>query len=88
LRIQFKEIFEEFDGFFVATLENGYVAKPSPIVYKKFEEQFNRKKQKIIFVDDKQKNLAAAEKASLNFIGYLFTSGNTLIDDFSKFGIP
>jgi histidinol phosphatase-like enzyme len=64
--------FSCFAGFHPASPELNYAKKPSSIVFESFLRKFNPNNHyKVIFIDDKLKNVEAAEKYGMIGLRYL-----------------
>ena len=72
LKQKFPDVFENFDGISSTNSKDGYIKKPNPEAFKKHLSQFGHKTSNLIFIDDKMKNIAAAQ--SLGISSILFTS--------------
>lgn len=70
-----------FDGVYIPSEKNNYIAKPSPKFYKGFEDYLkneqNLENKQIIFIDNSHKNISAARKLGISAIE--FRSINNLI---------
>lgn len=60
---RYPDIFSLFDGISATSRSDNYIKKPDPKSYEKFLAEFGLEKSKVIFVDDKLKNI----KASISF---------------------
>lgn len=77
------EFLELFDGILVSGEER--VAKPDPAVFALLVGRFGLEPSSTVFVDDRQVNVDAAERAGLR--GLLFTDPATLCRDLSRLGL-
>ena len=77
------EFLELFDGILVSGEER--VAKPDPAVFALLVDRFGLQPSSTVFVDDRQVNVDAAERAGLR--GLLFTDPATLCRDLSRLGL-
>ncbi len=59
--------------------------KPDPIIYQKLLQKFNLIARDIIYIDDKEKNLAPAKELGMNTI--LFQDNHQLTQELRKFSI-
>lgn len=84
-----KKLYEElgYSGYFdfaVLSCDEGY-AKPEPEIYKIAIERAGNEASEIIFIDDKEENIAAANAAGIN--GIHFTGIDKLKDELKTRGI-
>ena len=85
LQVKYPAVFNLFDGEYLPSKNNNYNAKPHSSFYREFKSYLAKKghsSQQIVFVDDKQKNILAAEKE--NIIGLHFTGAKKLKTDIAK----
>lgn len=82
-----KAFFANFDGMTSVVYRSNkpVVKKPNPAYFKQHINRFNKTGQTIIFIDDKLKNVQAAQKEGM--IGILFINPQTLRTDLSKLGV-
>lgn len=76
LRKQAPYYFEDFDGFYTTSPEHTYLSKPDYRIYLLFLDNFNLKKENVVFIDDRPKNINAARAIGMRAI--LFTSADHL----------
>lgn len=72
---KFPELFNQINGIFCPSEENGFDFKPNPSCYIAFKDYLKSKgdeNKQIIFVDDRTENIQAAEEAG--FIGIICNS--------------
>jgi len=83
----FKDVFEQLDGFLVASAEDEYLSKPDSRYFQMFVEKFTKEQNyKVVLVDDSLVNIEAACKLD-DFYGYWFKNGKTLVNDFAEWNI-
>ena len=81
----YPDIFGLFDGAYMPSKTNGYNGKPNASFYKEFRAYLaphGHSDKKIIFIDDLQKNIKAAEKEGM--IGILFKNIKQVKTDILK----
>jgi len=77
-----------FDGYYIPSVANNYIRKPNPAFYTKFKEYLTERGQgdkKIVFVDDREKNIVAAGR---DVRGIVYRSARSLRKTLRSFGIP
>jgi len=76
LRKKFPTIFNMFKSFTVPEKSTGYIRKPNSNAFRKYLETNNLTKKKIILIDDKNRNVQAAQQQGIHAI--LFRSVDQL----------
>jgi FMN phosphatase YigB (HAD superfamily) len=77
-----------FDGYYIPSVANNYIRKPNPAFYAKFKEyliQSGCGDKKIIFVDDRERNIKAA---GADVCGIIYRSANALRKTLRNLGVP
>lgn len=69
----YKNLFDYFDGIHHVHAENGWLAKPHQEAYRLFLKKFNIDPLTMIFIDDKPKNVIAAQTLGITAIQYKST---------------
>ena len=80
----FPKTFELFDGVHFCSWHNNYASKPNPAVFTNFIERFGLDPQKVVFIDDRTKNLTSARSVGMKTIWY--QSGRQLMRKLAKIG--
>lgn len=76
----YQHLFECFDGIHYVEDHNNWLAKPNHNAYLFFLKKFDIKPQNMIFIDDKPKNIIAAQE--LGITGVLYKSCNQVYKQF------
>lgn len=85
---KYPELFNLFNGYYCPCQENNYNSKPRPEFYTQFKDYLKENGEsdkKIIFIDDRNRNIEAAEKAG--FTGILCDSIKNVYKKLQKLGI-
>lgn len=88
LMAKFPDVFVLFDGVYMPQKSLQYCQKPHPCFYEKFLaflNDHNDRRKYILFIDDKEENIKAAELCGIS--GLLFTCANTLKSQLENLGI-
>lgn len=73
---RYPELFQLFQGAVGASASDGYIHKPQPAAYAKFQAQFASLNRQYLLIDDKSANLRAAQAAGFQTLK--FTSATQL----------
>jgi len=73
---RFPEIIKLFHGITIPSRETGYIHKPDPLAFSQFTDKNDLQSKKIIFIDDKRKNVKKA--LELEIWAILFKSTENL----------
>lgn len=82
------EFISLFDGYYIPSPDNNYIRKPNPAFYIEFRKYLINQghgNKKIIFIDDREKNIMGAGDM---LHGILFRSARKLRKTLRKLGIP
>jgi len=79
------DLFDLFDTVTVASAESNYASKPNPTIYKLFLQNITDDTKKMVFIDDKQKNICGA--LTFNIIGIRFRSYDQCKKQLAQLGI-
>lgn len=79
---RFSNLFDQFDKVKIANPGENYISKPNPQMYELYFKQCNPDNKRVIFIDDKPKNLRAAHKAGMVCVHFSCT--RTFIRKLSK----
>ncbi|MCL4361365.1 HAD hydrolase-like protein [Candidatus Dependentiae bacterium] len=71
-----------FDDHFIPCQENNYLSKPDSAYYITFKDKFNLHDKRIIFLDDRHKNVKAALQE--NFDAILFQNNDQILSELNK----
>ncbi|MCK5633058.1 HAD hydrolase-like protein [bacterium] len=82
---KFPDIFSLFENFTIPSKEDNYIRKPTNKSFDRFIFTNNLKNKNIIFIDDKQKNIDAAQQHNIN--GIFFRSTKQLCTELKNVGI-
>lgn len=85
LKKLFPALFSLFDSCKVASQDKGYIGKPDQRMFKQYLNEYNHTNKQIVFVDDKQRNINAAETAGM--IGICYRSGKQLAKELKTLNI-
>ncbi len=83
LKQKYPELFNLFMGELVASASDNYLSKPQPAAFNKFLKKFSGLAHNFILIDDRDKNLQAAQACDMQVIK--FKSCTQLIYDLNKF---
>lgn len=67
---RFPALFDQFDAYKVANQAEAYLAKPNIRMYQTYLQQHNPDNKQIIFIDDKVKNIKAAQQAGMTSLRF------------------
>lgn len=81
----YQQFFNNFDGIHFAESSNNWIAKPHQDAYKLFLKKYNINPQKMIFIDDKPKNVLAAQQHGITSI--VFKSTRQLLQQLTNLNI-
>lgn len=73
----YQHLFNYFDGIHYVRSENDWLAKPNYNAYKEFLKKFNIDPHTMVFIDDKQKNIHAAQHFGIT--GLIYRSSTQII---------
>lgn len=73
---RFPHLFDQFDKIKIANPTENYLSKPNPRMYELYLKECNPEGKQVIFIDDKQKNIRAAQNAGM--LGLRFKTGHDL----------
>jgi len=62
LRMRFAEVIDLFDAHHVTQREYDYLGKPHAQMFTTYQARYNPENKQVIFIDDKQRNIAAAQQ--------------------------
>jgi beta-phosphoglucomutase-like phosphatase (HAD superfamily) len=85
LRTKYPEIFSAFSAVKVANPQEQYIGKPNPLIFNTYLTTYNPTNKQIIFIDDKPKNIKAAEKNGM--MGVYFCCPSHVRSKFEYLGI-
>jgi hypothetical protein len=85
LRTKYPEIFSAFTSVKVANPQEQYIGKPNPLIFNKYLTEHNPANKQMVFIDDKPKNVNAAEKKGM--IGIYFCCPSHLQSKLAYLGI-
>lgn len=75
LQQQFPDIFALFSGLVASNSHDGYIKKPHALAYAKYLNTFNHKRSEIIFIDDRLKNIVAAQNLGIPALLFINAHG-------------
>lgn len=70
----YQHLFDQFDGVHYVQDHNDWLAKPNSNAYKLFLEKFNINPGSMVFIDDKPRNILAAQSFGITALLYKSTS--------------
>lgn len=82
---KFPMIFNLFDEVKVTSSTENYLRKPDHRMYTTYLDSYNKQKKQVVFIDDKIKNIHAANRC--NIIGIHFSSPEQLEKQLVDFGV-
>ncbi len=68
---KYPQLFNLFDGVLVTSAQDNYLMKPHPAAFKKFLSKFQLDPKRLIFIDDKLKNISAANRYGIIGIRFI-----------------